>query len=215
MINLEACERIHKSIGDLAKLNDPDDILLPSGIYFFYEEGETCSHFGNQRIVRVGTHGAKRTLKRRLIDHYGGNREGSIFRKHLGTALLQRSGASNDQIKGWMRRRKGYDLWKTFDKIEREVDEVIRKNFFFRVILVDNVQERKLFEKNLINTISVCPICRPSRDWLGNAWGEKVRKSGLWNSNHVFSSASFTEKQLIRFEELVKRTQSEKLKKGV
>jgi len=190
--------------------------LPRNGIYFFYEEGEICSHSGIQRIVRIGTHGAKRTLKRRLVDHYDGNREGSIFRKHLGTALLQRSGASNDQIKGWIRRRKGYELWKTFDEIEREVDEVIKKNFFFRVILVDNAQERKFFEKRLIATISACPICSPSMDWLGNyAWSEKVKKSGLWNSNHVFSSEVFTEKQLTRFEELVKRTQSKKLKKGV
>ncbi len=41
-------------------------VTLPrSGIYFFYEAGEYTSHIDGFRIIRVGTHGAGRTLRQR------------------------------------------------------------------------------------------------------------------------------------------------------
>jgi len=71
---------------------EPAVTLPTSGIYFFYEAGEYTSHTHSFRIVRVGTHGAGRTLRQRLNDHYSGNREGSIFRKYLGGAKQKISG---------------------------------------------------------------------------------------------------------------------------
>jgi len=85
MNDAEACMRVHELLENLPKLDESSDSLPSGGIYFFYEEGEYCLHTGRQRIVRVGTHGAGRTLKRRLRDHYNGNRKGSVFRKHIGT----------------------------------------------------------------------------------------------------------------------------------
>jgi hypothetical protein len=42
-------------------------------------------------------------------------------------------------------------------------------------------------EEKLVATVSLCPICKPSEDWLGKyAYSEKVRSSGLWNSSYVF-----------------------------
>jgi hypothetical protein len=69
------------------------------GVYFFFEAGEIRSDSGKgPRVVRVGTHAlsgtSRSTLRQRLYQHRGnaggcgGNHRGSIFRKHLGLALL-------------------------------------------------------------------------------------------------------------------------------
>jgi hypothetical protein len=79
----EACKRIHEILEGLPKWYEPLNNLPKNGIYFFHEESEITPHIGKLRIVRVGTHGASRTLKQRLKNHYNGNREGSIFRKHI------------------------------------------------------------------------------------------------------------------------------------
>lgn len=199
----KACGRLHEMLESLTRWFKPSVNLPSTGIYFFYEEGETSPHTGKQRIVRVGTHGASRILKRRLRDHYNGNREGSVFRKHLGTALLRRGGASESQIREWRRGRRSR-FWNEFEKQEREVDEVIRSKFFFRVIRVADVKERRVFEEKAIATLSACSVCRPSERWLGHyAWSEKVRRSGLWNSDFVDSPARLTEKDLVKPKRLV------------
>ena len=72
------------------------------GVYFFRESGETRKDSGSgPRIVRVGTHalkaGSKSTLWTRLRQHRGtlaggGWSGGSVFRKHVGKALVSRDG---------------------------------------------------------------------------------------------------------------------------
>ncbi len=75
------------------------------GVYFFRETGETRTDTGEgQRIVRVGTHalksGARSTLWGRLSQHRGnasgggGNHRGSIFRKIVGAATVEKYGYS-------------------------------------------------------------------------------------------------------------------------
>ena len=208
MEGTDACKRIHELLETLPKWYEPSDSLPTKGIYFFYEEGENSPHTGKQRIVRIGTHGASRTLKARIKkDHYNGNREGSIFRKYLGSALLKRGRASEDRIGEWRKRRKLSSRWREFEGIECKVSEVLRSKFFFRVVCVDSLKERKMFEEKLIATIAACPVCKPSDNWLGHfAWREKVRKSGLWNSNFVDSFRRITENDLERFEQLVHET---------
>ena len=69
------------------------------GIYFFFENGEPRSKKKGLRVVRVGTHAlklnSKSTLWGRLRQHrgtseYKGNHRGSIFRLHLGSAIINR-----------------------------------------------------------------------------------------------------------------------------
>lgn len=202
-----SCMRIHEILYKLPKHFEPSNDLPTQGIYFFYEEGEICLHTGNPRIVRVGTHGKDRTLKQRLKnDHYNGNRYGSIFRNYLGGALLKQSGASEDIIKEWRKGRKS-KKWKEFEDVERKVTEILKTKFFFRVIRVDSLEERKMFEEKIIATLSSCPMCKASENWLGKfCWNEKVRKSGLWNSNFVDSLKRMDEKDLKRLEELALET---------
>jgi len=201
-----ACEEVHLILEELPKWYEPSNNLPERGIYFFYEEGEISFHTGKLRIVRVGTHGGKRTLRRRLYEHYNGNREGSIFRKYLGAALLKCSGASESVIKEWRKGRKS-QYWKEFEETERKVSEILRSKFFFRVIRVDDEKERREFEEKIIATLSACPICRPSHEWLGKlVWNLNVRNSGLWNSNFVNSSRRLTKKDLIRLKQLASLT---------
>src|SRR5437588_12166895 len=70
------------------------------GVYFFFEPGE-LRRGGTPRVTRVGTHAltatSKATLWGRLAQHRGrssggGNHRGSIFRRHVGAALLARDG---------------------------------------------------------------------------------------------------------------------------
>ena len=70
------------------------------GVYFFFETGEHRENCSSPRVVRVGTHGLRpssSTLWGRLSQHRGsagggfpggGNHRGSIFRLHVGEALL-------------------------------------------------------------------------------------------------------------------------------
>lgn len=205
----EACKQIHELLETLPKRDASLEHLPSSGIYFFYEYGEHSLHTGKLRVVRVGTHGAGRTLKQRLRDHYQGNREGSVFRKHLGTALLKRACASDVQIREWRRKRKDNTRWTQFTKVENEVDNIIRSTFFFRVMPMDRVQERKRFEEKLIATSAACPVCQASSTWLGRfAWSEKVRHSGLWNSHFIDSPARLTANDLLRLKQLAQTNES-------
>src|SRR4051812_9373742 len=84
------------------------------GLYFFFERGEHRRD-GDPRVVRVGTHAltatSKTTLWRRLAQHRGqqsgsnpggGNHRGSIFRLHVGAALLRRDEAPADLLASWL-----------------------------------------------------------------------------------------------------------------
>ena len=72
------------------------------GVYFFQEPGEHRKGYQDvPRIVRVGTHAvsanSKATLWNRLRTHRGdragdGSHRSSVFRLHVGAALLARDG---------------------------------------------------------------------------------------------------------------------------
>src|SRR5260221_8597126 len=75
-----------------------------NGVYFFFEEGENRSAGQGPRVVRVGTQAVKtttpsrRTLWDRLEKHRGRQdadtggprRSHSVFRRHVGTAIIRR-----------------------------------------------------------------------------------------------------------------------------
>ena len=81
----------------------------PQGVYFFFEPGEMREDGRTPRVVRVGTHavseGSKTTLWQRLSQHKGyeqgryaggGNHRGSVFRFHVGAALLAAADCAAD-----------------------------------------------------------------------------------------------------------------------
>ena len=172
------------------------------GIYFFRETDEVRADSGNgPRIVRVGTHalktGSKTKLWTRLRQHKGvarsggGNHHGSIFRLIVGAALIEKDGLN-------------YPTWgkgdtappeirKLEQPLERMVSTVIGDMPFLWLAVEDEAGPDSLrgyIERNAIALLSNYgrhPIDQPSStSWLGHHCNrEKVRASGLWNSNHV------------------------------
>jgi hypothetical protein len=110
----------------------------PQGVYFFFEDGETRAD-GGRRVVRVGTHAltatSKATLWGRLSQHRGqlagrnpggGNHRGSVFRRHVGAALIRRDGLPDDLLASWLdRRRPPGERASQEPGIEREVSDYI------------------------------------------------------------------------------------------
>src|SRR5947209_5727649 len=101
----DLCRWLHDQLGQLPCIRYPFDVkqLPENGIYFVYEKGETWSHGGDRpRIVRIGTH-REGNFRSRIEDHFlldkakmsfdvtkSPPHDRSIFRKHIGRALLNR-----------------------------------------------------------------------------------------------------------------------------
>ena len=171
------------------------------GIYFFMEAGEDRAVTGNgPRIVRVGTHalkaGSKTKLWTRLKQHKGtvrsggGNHRGSIFRSILGAALIKKDGLD---YPSWGKGDSAPpEVRKLEQPLERMVSTVIGDMPFLWLAVEDEPRPESLrgyIERNAIALLSNWgkqPIDPLSTSWLGHLSDrEKVRASGLWNSNHV------------------------------
>ena len=171
------------------------------GVYFFMEDGESRSESGTgQRIVRVGTHALKAEsgtrLWSRLSQHRGqlrsggGNHRGSIFRLIVGTALIARYGYEYPTWGNGNTANSDIRLGET--ELEREVSRVIGAMPFVWLAIDDEPGADSLrgyIERNsiaLLSDFNKPSLDPPSKDWLGHRCNrERVRKSGLWNSNHV------------------------------
>ena len=171
------------------------------GIYFFLEPGEACTDTGKgPRIVRVGTHalkaGASTTLWKRLRQHRGvartggGNHRGSIFRLIVGAALIEKNGL--DYPSWGQGSTAPREVREQEQPLERAVSTVIGDMPFLWLTIEDEPGPDSLrgyVERNaiaLLSNFGKHPIDPPSRSWLGyHCNRERVRESGLWNSNHV------------------------------
>ena len=179
------------------------------GVYFFREPGEIRSDTGSgPRIVRVGTHAvtdtSRTTLWTRLSQHKGrhgsggGHHRGSVFRKIVGAALIERD---KHKFSTWGR---GNSAPKDILDSEHEMEclvsqEIGRMPFLW--LAVDNEtgpETRGYIERNSIALLSnyqkppIDPALQHPK-WLGlycrskelRDEGRSIRDSGLWNSNHV------------------------------
>ncbi|MFQ5909974.1 MAG: hypothetical protein ACE5IJ_04540, partial [Thermoplasmata archaeon] len=179
----KVCRRIHHYLDGLPMLRDPSRVPTANGLYFFYEKGEKSPH-GGPRIVRVGNHPRSQgRLVVRLQQHYSGNKNSSVFRRFLGGAILRRRDSNHPCLQP----QPGRGHWekqgsKTCDlcrPVEREVSALLRDSFRFRVLRIVDRNSRNLFERGLISSLSACPQCTPSEEWLGRyAYSEKVASSG-------------------------------------
>lgn len=171
------------------------------GVYFFMEHGEDRTDTGSgRRIVRVGTHALTETsrtaLWNRLSQHRGqkssggGNHRGSIFRLIVGTSLIARDAW---QAPTWGRGSTApAEVRVTETGLETEVSRIIGGMPFLWLSVDDAPGKSSLrgyIERNTIALLSNYekdPIDPPSTGWLGRHCDrERVRLSGLWNSNHV------------------------------
>ena len=170
------------------------------GVYFFQEPHEERSEEGGLRIVRVGTHalkaGSRSTLWQRLRQHKGthhprgGNHRGSIFRSLIGKSLIERDGVV---CPSWGQGNSAPRAIRESEAtLEQEVSVVIGAMPFLWLAIEDGPGPDSLrgyIERNAIALLSNYgkpPLDPPSPGWLGN-WcdRERVRESGLWNSDHV------------------------------
>ena len=168
------------------------------GVYFFFEPEEyRADESGKLRVVRVGTHAVSRgsgaTLWNRLRTHRGalngnGNHRGSIFRLHVGNALLRQDGIS---LGTW---GQGSEAPKQVTENEREHERLV-SDFIgrCRVLCLPVPDEpgadsdRAVIERNAIGLLSVPgrELMPPTEAWLGNYSVEPaIRESGLWNIAH-------------------------------
>lgn len=176
---------------------------LPArGVYFFREPGEYRTLDRDVlRVVRVGTHAvsanSRSTLWGRLrahrgAGHGGGNHRGSIFRRHVGDALLARDSAEAGHHPTW---GKGSSAARAVRDTEAGHEQLVSAHIGRMSILWVEVPDepgrdslRAYIERNAIALLSngLNPLDPPSDDWLGShsPYPEIVR-SGLWNLNHV------------------------------
>jgi len=180
------------------------------GLYFFCEVGEIRSGAG-LRVVRVGTHGlnagSRSTLWGRLSQHRGtvrtggGNHRGSIFRLLVGIALARRDGTGLPPSwgvgsdPGAAAKRLGMDragVKRAEADLEAHVSRYMGAMPFLWLDVGDApgpASERGVIERNAIALLSGYrepTLDPPSPDWLGHSSDrERVRRSGLWNNNHV------------------------------
>jgi hypothetical protein len=195
--------RLQERIGGHRLLSSCGGRLLwpQRGVYFFMEDGEERSHSGlGPRVVRVGTHalkaGSGTTLWKRLSQHKGqvksgrGNHRGSIFRLIVGTAL----DADEASIcPTWGQGNSADRNVRTAEAaLEERVSRVLGAMRFAWLAIDDEpgpASMRGYIERNAIALLSNYgkpTIDPPSPGWLGHKCNrERVRKSGLWNQNHV------------------------------
>ncbi|WP_247731078.1 hypothetical protein [Halovivax limisalsi] len=195
------------------------------GIYVFFAADESREGSDQPRITRIGTHavssGSGTTLWNRLRTHRGanrgtyeggGNHRGSVFRKRVGEALLARADLEDDYPEWGVGSSAGRDRRLSELDHEVRVSEYIR-NLPFLWIDVDDEpgpdSERAYLESNLIALVSnygAEPIDPRASDWLGrHCPSEAIRKSGLWNVNHV--DEEFDPNFLTRLETRIEETE--------
>jgi hypothetical protein len=193
--------RLQHKIGGSRKLADCSGRMVwpRRGVYFFHEQGENRSDTGDgPRVVRVGTHaltaGSGTKLWTRLSQHKGppktggGNHRGSIFRLIVGAALINRERLD---FPTWGSRHTTEGVRREL-ALERQVSQVVGNMRFLWLAIEDEAgrdSRRRSIERNsiaLLSNFDKPALDPPSQGWLGHhSDRERVRKSGLWNQNHV------------------------------
>jgi 5'-3' exonuclease len=172
----------------------------PSGVYFFFEPGESRFCTTQPRVVRVGTHGvsvnSKASLWNRLRTHRGvlegaGNHRASIFRSHVGAAIIQRDSRMHE-FPDWADQSAGTAENRLIEaELETQVSAIISRMQIVCLEIRDTPgphSDRAYVERNAIALLSRVGslLDRPSGNWLGRCSPHPcIRKSGLWNVNYV------------------------------
>jgi hypothetical protein len=175
------------------------------GVYFFFAPAEPRTDSDQRRLTRIGTHavsaGSQTSLWNRLRTHRGatrgtyeggGNHRGSVFRRHVGAALIERDGLHDDYPQWGEGSNAGRERRLAELELERQVSDFIRELPFVWVGIDDQPgpdSDRTYVERNAIALVSnyeSAPIDPRRDDWLGrHSPAPEIRESGLWNVNHV------------------------------
>lgn len=166
-------------------LNQAFPTNLPEkGVYFFFEKGIHTNYSGRLKVMRIGTHGLQggnRTLGQRLNLHVNGNHRNSVFRKHVGGAIIEQMDLDIPQ---W-----GNQIDDEVLFVEALVNEYIAA-CPYTYLAVEDAGDRMEIEKCSIEILSNwekrSQINKPPDTWLGySCKSRRVRDSHLWNVQHT------------------------------
>ena len=171
------------------------------GVYFTLDAGEqrmtdiTCP-----RVVRVGTHAlaqdSRSTLWQRIRQHrgpvgLGGNHRGSVFRKHVGAAMIS-GGLVDDRADTWGKGTHApQDVRHQETMTEKAVSRYLGRMEVLWLSIDDDPgpnSDRSHLERNAIALLGgpPGPLDIPSHTWLGKqSPSSAIRGSGLWNVRHT------------------------------
>lgn len=177
----------------------PGRDLPERGVYFVFEDGEIRTDTGEgPRVVRVGTHALqahfKRNLAGRLADHRRRNHRGSVFRLHVGMAMLRRDpNAWPEEVHAsWS---VGTSAPADVRERERGLEEAVSA-YMARAMTVlclpvpdppGPLSARAFVERGSVALLSnwragEAPVDPPGEAWLGRFSARAhVRRSGLWD----------------------------------
>ncbi|WP_291811506.1 DUF6884 domain-containing protein [Limnobacter sp.] len=192
--------RLQKMPGQMVPFNDFEAKNLPkAGVYFFFDGQESTRFFHREtlRVIRIGTHGvskgSKSLLWHRLRTHRGnddgsGSHRSSIFRLHVGNAIL--ASQKKDLVSWGVGDNASKEIRDSELQLELEVSQYIRGLRVAYLPVLDEAgadSDRSYIEKNSISLLTQGgPIDLPSVNWLGNySSSQYVKSSGLWNVNYV------------------------------
>jgi len=214
---IDICPEIHRICDVLPTYKDPSEVPFDNGLCLFYEKGEVTEHAPNGRIVRVENHKPPESLRSRLALDYFGDKNSSEFRKLLGGAILRKeipdpleTDIDSLECLNTMAGLSGH--WVTDEPtcekcrpIEAKISDLLKSNFRFHCIEIEDKKLRNTFERKLIATISLCPCPpagKPSESWLGRfSYDMTVASFGLWNYEYV-AEEGFLSRGLLNEEEL-------------
>lgn len=169
------------------------------GLYFVTE---TVGPRQGDWITRVGTHavsaGSRTTLWDRISTHRGpshggGSHRSSIFRSHVGRALMRRGDAV--QIETWaVGQSAPADIRAAEADLERLVSEAIGDMRMLWLDIPDAAgpdSDRAYLERNIIGLLSRANLlglrAPPNAIWLGHRSADwRIAATGLWNLDHLF-----------------------------
>jgi len=199
--------RLETKVNDKRKLKNCNGrINWPNrGIYFFFAHDEWRDDGSQLRVTRIGTHALKKdsktTLWNRLRQHRGfnrgsfpdgGNQRGSIFRRIVGEAIIKKKGLENEYPHWSQGSTASREIREHEYELEKRVSSYIRALPFLWLKIDDKSSpdsDRGYIERNsiaLLSNYQKDTIDERSKDWLGyHSPKHKIRRSGLWNSNHV------------------------------
>jgi hypothetical protein len=236
----DSLDHLYRVLGDLRDacggpfyLNECDGRMdwPDRGIYFFFSPDSDLRHDPPEQwaVTRIGTVGVAETststLWTRLRQHRGncqgkyaggGNHRGSIFRLHVGEALINRD-ARHEEFPHWgVPHKDGIDM-ETPDlrdeehPLELDVSEYIRNLPMLVVDVPGDAgpnSDRAWLEANLIALVSQHrrrqPELRPSDSLTTESEAPTVWRTGLWNIDHTDSLFDPTAVSLL--EDYVKNT---------
>jgi hypothetical protein len=118
----------------------------------------------------------------------GGNHRASVFRRHIGAALITRDGLPAGLLKSWLDRHGPRPGWA---EQEAQIEEVVSDRIGIMPFLwlsAPGQADRGYIERNSIALTSCLAegLDQPSPGWLGrHAARPEIRQSGLWNVDHI------------------------------